>query len=422
MIKASSLLFTLVISLLIAIVSSSLILFAYIARTQFQNYEINQQLNLNADSGLNLLLSRQSLVDINQQKNIDLYGRGEDSVELIRKTWGAYEIAVSRTHFKNTKVKRIAQVGYHPDSSHLYSMYIPDHNKPIALCGKTIIKGKAFLPKAGVKRTYIEGQSFEGDNLINGTIKKSESTLPEFNKDLIKNIDTVFSTQIFSNDDSVMNIANQLADDTLKNSFLNRTLVLKSAGPIEISGGIYSGNIVIISQTQITISSSTASIENVILFAPRIIIENEFKGNLQAFASDSIFISNNVSLQYPSVLGLFQNKKSPRIPAIVLNEGAVVSGNIIINSTSTASTTLAGLILQSGAIVNGQVYCNGFADIKGTINGSLMCTKIILVTPSSVYENHLLNATIDVSQLSEHYVGINLVKESNVKKVVKWLN
>jgi hypothetical protein len=45
-----------------------------------------------------------------------------------------------------------------------------------------------------------------------------------------------------------------------------------------------------------------------------------------------------------------------------------------------------------------------------------------IITPSSVYENHLLNATIDVSKLSKHYVGINLVQESKIKKVVKWLN
>lgn len=421
MIKASSLFYTLIITLLIAIVSSSLILFAYLSRIQFQNFEIIQKLNLNADSGLNLLLSEQSIVNVNQQKTIDLFNTGEDSVELIRKSWGAYEIAISKTYFKKQSVMRIAQVGYYPDSAHRYSIYIPDHDKPIALCGKTIINGTAFLPKAGVKRAYIEGQSFVGNNLINGSIKQSEKTIPEFNKTLIKTIETVFDTRVFLADDSVLTIGNQLSNDTIKNNYLNKTVVIKSPGALNISGGIYSKNVVIISDKQITVSAF-CTLNDVILFAPKIIFEKDFKGNLQAFASDSIIINENVILQYPSVLGLVQGIDSVKIGAIVLNKGSVVSGNIFVNTSEKSSLKQAGVIIKDGAIVTGQIYCNGFADIKGTINGSLMCTKIMLVTPSSVYENHLLNAVIDISQLSKYYVGINLVQESKVKKVVKWLN
>lgn len=422
MIKAGSLFYAIVISLIIAIVSSSLILFAYLTRIQFENFEINQQLNLNADSGLNLLLSKQSLVELDQQQTIDLFNIGTDNVELTRKTWGAYEILISKAVFKNTKAIRIALAGFYPEGTHLYSLYLSDQDKPLALCGNTLIKGTAYLPKAGVKRAYIEGQSFAGNTLIEGQIKQSEKTLPKFNKDLIDNIRTVFLKKTVTGNDSTIIIVNELSVDTLNNSFQNKTVVFISSAPLRISDGVYSGNIAIVSDKQITISSN-ALLKDVLVFAPKIIIEKEFRGNIQGFASDSIIINENVTLTYPSILGLVaEGNKSKNTSAIILNENDTISGNVFVYKNEADVLKQAGLIIPEKSFVFGQVYSNGYVDIKGTINGSLMCNKIMLSTSSSVYENHLLNAIIDASKLSKYYVGINLVEESQVKKVVKWLN
>ncbi|MGQ0827043.1 MAG: hypothetical protein ACT4ON_01485 [Bacteroidota bacterium] len=420
-IKAGSLFYAIVISIIIAIVSSSLILFAYLSNIEFQNFEIQQRLNVNAGSGLNLLMSQQSLVELNKQKNLDLYNTGEDSVLLIRRSWGAYEVVVSKATFKNFHVIQIAQVGYYPDSNNLYSLYLVDQDKPLALCGKTKIKGTAFLPKAGVKRAYIEGQNFTGAVMIEGQTKQSEKTLPKFNKALIENLQSLLLKKIISEKDSVIIIEKDLSGDSLINSFMDTPLVLTSTNAIKISDGIYSGHIVIVSDKQITVSAS-AVIKDVILAAPKIIIEKEFKGNLQAFASDSIIVNKDVSLYYPSVLGIIKENKLPNVSAVVLNENDTLLGTIFSIKNELDILKQAGVIIKEKAFVAGQVYSNGYADIRGTINGSLICNKIILSTPSSVYENHLLNAVIDQSVLSKHYTGINLVEESIIKKVVKWLN
>ena len=421
MIKASSLFYAIVISLIIAIVTSSLILFAYLSRIEFENFAMDQRLNLNADSGLNLLTSQQTLVEAGQSKSIDLYGTGEDSVFLSRKSWGAYEIAISKASFKNIKITRIAQIGYYPDSSSLYSLYLADQDKPLSLCGKTIVKGTAYLSKAGVKRAYIEGQSFIGNTLINGQIKPSERTLPSFNKELMAHIQSMFSKKMLSDNDSIIMLQRELSGDSISNSFNDRSLVLTSANSITISNGLYEGNVAIISNKQITVEAS-AILKDVILAAPRIIIKDNFKGNFQAFASDSIIVKKNVSLYYPSVLAVVMGVNSPNVSAVVLNENDTLLGNIFAFKDDAYVLKQAGIVIPQKAVVVGQLYSNGYIDVKGTIKGSLMSNKILLVTPSSVYENHLLNAVIDVSQLPKGYVGINLVKESKGKKVVKWLN
>lgn len=421
MIKAGSLFYAIVISLIIAILSSSLILFAYLTHIQFETFEINQRLQLNAGSGLNLLLSQQSLVGLNEKKSIDLYGQGIDSVELTRKPWGAYEVVISKAIFKNTSFLRIAQVGYDQDTINMYSLYMSDEDKPLALCGKTIIKGTAFLPKAGVKRAYIEGQNFIGDKLIDGVTKQSEKALPKFSEELIKNIQSVFSDKQLSESDSIVSIDDDLFLDTLENSFLINSLLLISKDRLRISGGFYSGNIAIISDKQITVSANAVLLD-VMLFAPKVIIEKEFKGNLQIFATDSVIIGKDVTLMYPSVIGLVRNNLSPVIAAIVLNENDTISGSLFAYKKAEDVLKQSGLIIAEKSFIYGQVYSNGYADVKGKIVGSLMCNKILLKTPSSVYENHLLNVVIDRTKLSKHFVGINLVEESAVKKVVKWGN
>lgn len=419
MIKAGSLFYAIVISLIIAIVSSSLILFSYLSHIQFETFEINERLQLNADSGLNLLLSHQSIVGLNEKKILDLYGQGIDSVELIRKSWGAYEIAISKAIFKNTSVLRAAQIGYDQDTSKTYSLYLFDEDKPLALSGRTKIKGTAFLPKAGVKRAYIEGQNFVGEQLIDGVTQQSEKNLPEFNKELIENIQGIFSNKQISETDSVVSINGDLSIDSLKNSFLNNSLILYSASSLKISDGYYSGNIVIVSDKQIKISANSI-IHDLMIVAPRVIVEKGFKGNLQIFATDSVIIEKNVTLTYPSVIGLVRNNQSPNVAAIVLNENDTIMGNLFAYKKAEDVLKQSGLVLADKSFVYGQVYSNGYADVKGEIYGSLMCNKILLKTPSSVYENHLLNAVIDRSKLSKYFVGINLVEESTIKKVVKW--
>lgn len=421
MIKAGSLFYAIVISLIIAIVSSSLILFAYLSHIEFETFEIHERLQLNADSGLNLLLSEQSLVGLNEKKVIDLYGQGMDSVELIRKPWGAYEVVISKAIFKNTSFLRLAQIGYGQDSTKAYSLYLSDEDKPLALCGKTILKGTAYLPKSGVKRAYIEGQNFIGNDLISGQVKQSEKALPEFNKELIENIESIFSSKQISEKDSVIEIASDLSEDSLKNSFLNNSLILKSSGRLKISSGFYEGNILVISDKEIVISSN-AILHDMIVVAPRVIVEKEFKGNLQIFASDSVIIQKNVTLAYPSVIGIVRTSQSPVVAAIVLSENDTIEGNLFAYKKAEEVLKQSGLIMAEKSFIYGEVYSNGYVDVKGSIYGSLMCNKILLKTPSSVYENHLLNVVIDRSKLSSYFVGINLVKESTAKKIVKWEN
>lgn len=419
--KASSLFYAIVISVIIAIVSSSFILFAYISHIDFETFQMNKRIHLNARSGLNLLLSEQSLVEPGQTVNIDLYGTGDDSVTLSRKRWGIYEVHSSQARFKNNVANQMVLSGYLPDTNKLFSLYVSDNDKPIALCGNTKIKGTAYLPKAGVKRAYIEGQSYTGTEMIYGNIKESKSSAPKYNEQAVKNIQQLLAGVLNPEHDSIIAISKDLSGDSIQNSFANKTLVFTSSNPITISNGVYEGNIIIASARQIKVSA-TAQLKDVILLAPKIIFEKDVKGALQAFAGDSIIVNKNVSLHYPSVLGVLKDDDYSNTGAVVLTEKDTVMGLVFALKVNDDPLKQAMVSLQNDTYIYGTVYSNSFLQPQGEVRGNVIAEKIILSTPSSVYENHLLNARIDVSARSKHYVGANLFEESTQKQVVKCLH
>lgn len=420
MIKGSSLFYALVVSLLIAIISSSFILFAYLTKIEFDNLSIQERVNLNADSGLNLLLAKQTIIGLGETKTLDLYNNDIDSFTLSLEWWGAYQLAIVKASFGNTFAKRCALTGFYPTKK--YSLYLADHETPLSLCGNSIIKGPAYLPQKAVKRAYIEGQNFIGKELINGAILKSEKSIEAFNQDLIQNINNTFKNFSVNTTEQIVDLNDPLINDTLIRSFYDKTLLLSLNSSVILNENHYEGNIAIISTKEIIVSESM-SLKDVMLFAPKIRIQKNFRGSFQAFARDSIIVEENVNLNYPSVLGLLRTKESPSIASIIIQKGTNIKGNIFASNNENYTRKEAlGIVVDKNATINGQIYSQGFIDLKGTINGSLMCNKIMLRTPSSVYENHLLNAKIDLTSLSKYYVSTLLVDESPIKRIVKWLD
>ncbi|MBN8696076.1 MAG: hypothetical protein J0L87_06065 [Bacteroidetes bacterium] len=419
MIKAGSLFYALVISLLITIISSSLILYFYLTTIELKNIEMSQRLQLNVDSGLNLLLSNQSIISANEGRVIDLYGMGNDSVYLKRKYWGAYEILISSADFKKMNEHKIAFAGYVSDPAKDYCIYLKDEDKPLSVCGKTIIRGVAYLPKVGVKRTQIEGQSFSGKVLVDGKVEKSDRNLPKINSDLIEYLNRYLTGNFSDNSDRLINIGAGLSGDSISNSFLDKTILFHSNQSITVSNGLYSGNLIIYSNKPISISSS-AILENCLVVSPKIIFEKNFNGTVQAFASDSIILKENVKLGYPSCIGLIQ-RQNAKASGILIMENDTIIGSVFAVKNSAVFLQPLGISVSEKSTVCGTLFSAGYTDLKGAVWGSLVTDRIILNTSSSVYENHLLNAEIDITKRSKYFVGINLIVEPKKKGVIKWI-
>ncbi len=413
-IKAGILFYSIIISLTMAIISGSVILLYGLSSRSFQHAVNYQELEQNAASGLNLLLSNQEMVRAEETITMDLFGNGNDSVMLSRQFWGAYEIIMVKAMRKGRTVNRIAETGDAPDTLKNYALYVCDHDHPISVSGHTKITGRVFFPKAGVTRASIDGQSYSGSRLIYGEIKESEKTIPPFNKQLIQRINNILLQAVSSNE---KNIA--LSLPLISNGFSDSMLLISSTSPVNINQTI-SGHVLITSRKSITIETG-ANLIDVIFAAPKIILKKGTHGNFQAFASDSIIVEENVTLSYPSVLGIVHNEKMTGATALLLSKNDTITGSLFSYCNAAFSTLENGIVISPGAVVYGSIYSTGFADAEGYVAGSILCDRLRLNANASVYENQLLNTIVDRSALTADFVDIQLQQQASQKKVIQWL-
>jgi len=420
--KGGSLTYAVVFSLIVSIFCMTLVLLFYYSTQSVNEYTDVFKAQQNAKSGINLLLSDQHLINSSEKKTIDLYGNKTDSVELERNYWGAFDLVTATAIQKDYRFSLCALTGLKSVSdSGSMAIYLSDLNNPLKIAGETIIKGDCYLPEGTIKAGNINGESFIGDKLVDGKIKKSSSQGIDFNRDFMDYLIKQFTLDTMKvNSDSVINIDQFPLKDSVINNFTNRSITLYSKGEIILSNVYMCGKIKILSEMGVIIKSSS-QLKNVIVFAPDIDIEDNFSGTLQAFATDSISVGEKCNLLYPSVLGVVRTVASKANSSIKINEDTNFAGEIFgIQETSDLAKHVF-ISLSENTKVIGRVYSCDLLEAKGKVYGSILCTKIIYSNSSSVYENHLYKTVIDVTKLPDAFVGTAVLKFKTKKGIVKWL-
>ena len=418
--KGGALFISLFLSLVIAVLLSLIILLSYYSKLDYERFIIEQNVSNNAQSAIAICIAEDNL---DENKVItDLYEEGKDSVEYSKKWWGCYKAICVKAFSKG-----FSRSYYFLAGSSLpidTSLITKENGKALSLCGETVLKGMCMLPKAGLERAYIEGQNFVGDKLIDGDMLQAPATIPGINEKFIEYLEKKLSFQLLESD-SLLDYETFLSKDSLVNSFLNRTLVVQSSGTILLSNKYIKGNILLFASNKIIIEENS-HIEDALLVAPQIEIKDNFSGSLQAIASDTIKAGKEVHLNYPSSLTVLYKEdttKGRKVPAIILDENSFCSGSLIALKKNEGNSLVNPLIkIGKESMIQGLIYSQGYTDLQGSLHGTLITNGFILVTPSSVYENHLLNATIDRKSLSDFFVAGLILNKNPGKKIVKWLN
>lgn len=410
------------ISLVIAVLLSMMVLHSYYGTMDFNRFSIRQSVHRNLFSAFNYAVS-QNFECTQEPVTIDLFDNGSDSVQIVKKWWGCYQVIGIRSSYKGYSENMLCLTGtaFIKDTA----LVLTENNKPVSVAGKTELKGICFIPKAGIKAAHIEGETFWGDNFIDGTKMDAPQQLPDIAPSIYKQMDDLNGTA--SNADSLVSF-DQLPDaDTIKNSFLSKTLRIVAGGKIILDDIRLSGNIIIQSPTRIVVNKN-CMLNNILLVAPCIEIKDEFSGSLQALASDTILTGDEVSLNYPSSLVLINEPavdsthKSKSVPAIIVGEKCIIKGTILACIKDGNFTNRIYVKINKESKVSGLVYVDGYLDMQGSISGAAFAKSFILNTNSGVYEQHLLNAVIDRPSLSDFFAGGIIFKDRKANKIVKWLN
>lgn len=413
MLKAAALYLVLVISLIVSVLLGSLIYLAFFFRDQDARFNRKEQLRQQIDAGYSLVTSTNfpyaldtALTNITQQG---------DSVYLSRYEWGLYDIAVVRAHMQRDSLMKTALLGPAPTDSTV--LYITDEDRPVSVSGETVIKGTAFLPKSGVRPSYVDGEYFKGnEKIVEGKSKDSDRQMQVLNTKRLTALQALLKQDSLKGDMLPIGTTN-------KYPFHQRTLRYHlRAGQGQISDSLM-GNIQLLSDTTIVIPA-TAFLQDILVIAPCIRIEKGFKGAAQFFATDSLILEDNVSLQYPStaaVIGAEGKRTSLRI-----GNNCNIAGTVLLYEPKRSDMPSAAS-LGKDCKIQGDLIVYGLLDYsKGLqVVGRTACYRFLYKSPSSMYENFLVNIKFDRSKLSPHFLSSYLLiadQKKQINKPLKWYN
>jgi hypothetical protein len=349
--------------------------------------------------------------------NLDIYGDSTAIVTLKRMKWGIYDLITCSSKWKDLIISHTGLFGTDLNRGEDLALYLTDSGIDLSLSGNSLLKGLCYVPGGIIKSASIEGHPFIYDKITEGQIKKSDKSLPEIDTEIPKSILSFFQ---YNYADYPLSGVKSNNTNFLENSFKNKTLPYYEETSVSLSGMKINGNIIIASAGTVTIDNSV-SLENVIILARNILIDDGFLGSFQGFALETINVGKNVHLKYPSALGIIQDKSrklSENNQSITLGENSILSGGIIVISNDNNGLVR---ILQK-AVVLGQVYCAGSVDLSGDIFGSLYCNNFKFNASRSSYLNHLLNGDIDFSRLPSAFSGFKVGDQNAKKSLIKWVN
>jgi len=415
-VNGSALIITIVFAIIIGILTSALILLAYYNRLQQSSEIIRDRLVRNAQSGINLLLADTTGLNTNSKRLIDLFNHQTDSVEITSNNWGLYKVGIVRSFEIKKEKTSLFMYGEMLPLNFKAAIYLADHERPLALVGKTKIIGDAFLPKAGAQIAYIDQRVYNRDSLIFGKILISEKSLPSLEPRTFEYLEQLTSLpriRATSINETL------LLQDTIVRLFDDSALEIYHKGKLILQNHSIAGNIIIHSDSLIEIDE-TCAIKNCILTAPVIKVKKGFKGSLQLIATDSIILEQNCRLDYPSAIVLLKTKKQVFQPAIIIDSGSIVEGTILTFADNDDQNKTA-VYLREGSKVTGLVYVNGFLSLKGRIDGAVGADFFLYNTGATMYQNYLVDAEINRSELSKSFVGPSIFTEITKRKVITWL-
>ena len=185
MLKAGSLYYALLISLIISIICSLMIGLAFMSRTFFIHSDQQEKVLDNSKSGIEFLLSRQSGLE-DEDMEMDLFEKEADSVRLKRRSWGLFQILSSNSTFKRNAFSRTAIVGYSSTEYDSAAIWLADRNRPLLVSGLALLKGNLHISAKGIDRAYIEGKNYSRLKLFYGQLKRSKAVLPKLSIDYKK--------------------------------------------------------------------------------------------------------------------------------------------------------------------------------------------------------------------------------------------
>jgi hypothetical protein len=401
-VRASALYFVLIISLLLFILVGLFIVYGKLQKQLFKQYEINLKLYDNVYNA-QLLFTKDSLFrsSIRDSLQVSLYGETNDSVLIRISNWGFWDVVQFRADYNRFSKNRSLFFAheFNKEDTMKAALYLRDKQNMLVIAGNTNIKGNCYLPSAGIKPGILEGKPYNKKELIFGKRFNSTATMPLVDSTKLATIISLLdSTYLFSKYKIHSKEITPL--ESIRNTFENPTKLIYLKGKQKLNNNAVLGNIILFSDEEITIDKNS-TLEDVMVIAPIIRISAGFKGNAQFLSTDSLIVNESVILNYPTVLFNYQSEDHDG--KIIVKRNAKINAAILGFDKSNEDKN-AKVEIQKDVYLTGMIWVEGYLHFNANLSGYLFTNKFIWNTTASMYENHLLDANINSTEIPTAYL------------------
>jgi cytoskeletal protein CcmA (bactofilin family) len=283
------------------------------------------------------------------------------------------------------------------------ALYVTNYDKVVNVAGNVSIIGNLRIPKGTLDRKNMQGEQTKIN--IQGIRERSEAQLPKLLK---------MNTAILPTTTSPLTPEMISENDTFIQNFDEETLVMNVANLSFLEGKVVKGNIIFQSNGTLVLKQNM-QLEDVIIKAQSVIVEEGFRGNIQIIAETAVTVEDNVQLLYPSSILIWQPKRATRLS---IGKESLMMGGVVVKNSNLRNASESMITLAEKATVVGNMYCHGTVQLNGTVYGSVYADRLHTEYDKSSYANLLMNATIDLSKLPKNFIGIPLFEENDKNLVV----
>jgi hypothetical protein len=409
---AGALLLVLTVSLILAAILLAMLLLASNRRLLVQHDARRQQVSRNLFSGLAYAQAHPEQPAF-QVRTLDLFGEGTDSVQVVRRPWGLFDVAVVTAAKGPVRDTVAALLGSYPGAASQAALYLSDEQMALAVNGDAQVRGDVWLPKAGdIRPTNLPliGTPRVGNPVL-GRVRASTG-LPPVSPAALERLQGYAQLQL----DNLLapGSAHAPASGYASASFRGNPAVWYHREAFTIAHRV-AGQVAIISSQRLVVKAAS-QLDGVLLLAPTIIIEPGFRGRVQLIARDTVSIGDHCHLAYPSAACVYGAGPAALVS---LGAGSWLQGVLL---AASAQPGLACVVhMAPGAGVEGQVYSAGVVENCATVWGTVMCRQLRYRNIGSFYENYLVNSTLDRSKLSAQFVSTSVLNPLSARGIAQWL-
>ncbi|MEP2936714.1 MAG: hypothetical protein ABJM06_10075 [Gilvibacter sp.] len=389
MIKAASIAYAIFMALITALLCYGFVLL-FSVNTQIEDhYQLRSEL-------IRQRFSAQALAKahFNELSNTPLEFSIDDTsgheVLLSKQPWGFLSVVNAQIKNAQEAVSQHYLMGWSKAKNDPI-LYVRNNDEPLKISGNTRLEGTIFTSTGKIKKVTVNGQTSQKTTHL-GSHRISQKVLPTYD----------LPTTIVSANWQEEFIA-ALENDLLVRGFDESTVVFEIGNTLE--NVTLKGNIVVRSNDTIRIKKS-AILEDIIVMAPKVIFEKDFKGSLQAIASSQIETGKGVRLEYPSVLVV--QGTSGVLNKVEIGEQSLISGAVIMTGQGLAYERMQEMVVHKDATVKGLLYCDGVLELYGNAEGTVFSSALLYKTTSTRYSNLLKDVTLKELDNPGLFFGIEL--------------